>query len=136
MLTDIKYETEGKVRFPQSLTAKELKKALIGYIRGARRKGIHVVITHTDIGDSQVGFCFNAEHISKKGFLCQKRFRPDQFTVVDTVNLTDNLAVYLEEKSKRIERYYGDKYEIRIVAQILKEGDDRILLCLLASKSG
>ena len=138
MLTKyINEEIRGKVSFPPNLTSKEVARALHLYIQTARKEnGLHIVVTNMGILKGEISFEFCAEHIQKKGFLCKKRFIPSRFSIVSVIDFSDSIQAFLQEKSKLIKHHFGTSYNLRIVGQTMKEGDNQILVCVLAEKSG
>lgn len=132
---DIKDEITGKVSYPCSYTSKELVSEIHKYIRSARVENrLHVIITDVVIINNEIAFSFSAEHI-KKGLSCKKLFKPRRFSIVEAIDISDNLHIFMNEKLKRINRYYGTGYKLKFIKQTMKEGDNQILICLLAEKS-
>jgi len=132
---DINDEITGKVSYPCSYTSKELASEIRKYIRSARVENrLHVIITDVVIINDEIAFCFSAEHI-KKSFSCRKLFKPKRFSIVEAIDISDNLHIFMNEKLKRINRYYGTGYKLKFIKQTMKEGDKQILICLLAEKS-
>ena len=84
--------------------------------------------------NDEIAFCFSAEHI-KKSFSCRKLFKPKRFSIIEAIGISDNLHIFMNEKLKRINRYYGTEYKLKFIKQTMKEGDNQILICLLAEKS-
>ena len=113
---DINDEITGKVSYPCSYTSKELASEIRKYIRSARVENrLHVIITDVVIINDEIAFCFSA--------------------IVEAIGISDNLHIFMNEKLKRINRYYGTEYKLKFIKQTMKEGDNQILICLLAEKS-
>ena len=127
-------ELTGRLTFTYPCSSKEIISDVNDYIRSAREKNLlHVFITSISSFPNKLVFKFSAEDITQ-GF-SEENFIPTRFSIVTTIEFSDSITVFLQEEQEKIDHRFGPVYNLKVVGQVMREGDTQILVCLLAEKS-
>lgn len=130
----IQEETTDRLFLKTDRGSKDVRKEIIRHIRSARRENVNLVISSVKFQDQYMILEFIKEVFrEKKRFL--RKWSPQRITFVETLYFLEGTDKIVRKIKRKVNSFYKSKYEVEVVSQSMPEGDEEILVILLAKKN-
>lgn len=129
----IQEETTDRLFLKIDRGSKDVRNEIIRHIRSARRENINLIISSVEFQEQYLILEFIKEVFrGKKKFL--RKWSPQRITFVETLYFLESADKIVRKIKRKVNSFYKSKYEVEVVSQSMIEGDDEILVILLAKK--
>mgnify|MGYP005761783081 FL=1 len=131
-----KVEMDFKVLFRLKDGSKSIRKAMLMYIREARKQEINLIAYETMYIKEHLIVSFRGEKISRIGRLLRMgRWIPKRLTLVEVIDFQDRVEDLISAREEQFYRKYKVKYNIKLISQTMPTGDKKTLVILLAEQA-
>lgn len=131
-----KVEMDFKVLFRLKDGSKSIRKAMLMYIREARKQEINLIAYETMYVKEHLIVSFKGEKISRIGRLLRMgRWIPKRLTLVEVIDFQDRVEDLISAREEQFYRKYKMKYKIKLISQNMSTGDKKTLVILLAEQA-